>query len=429
MYIEIKSKEVKRMLINGIQKWGYYIAYKDEAGNEHKVRKGGIEWSKKDATDALDELINNLKNTSLSAFEDTSKKHKTIETVYSEFVAEKQLNKRYSERTKYDNYNVARKHILSKFIEEITNTNCTMNNESSYVSKPIHKINEKDIEKWRECLANGTYTKGTGNSQQTFAFSDRQIKKVQILCKSIFEFAKRKGYITKNPFDTYQAILSSNGKKKQKIEYSIISKIDFQKLITAIRDFKDEDGRENELEKLQDLALFTILFQLGLRLGECLALTIGDYDPNNRILNISKNYDNVTGTIKGTKTENSDRKLFLGDSTHFQLMNLIEYYKRTGYYDLDFRLFTSFTTAKRRPGLNIIGLSTVRRRRDKYLEASNLPNMRIHDFRHSCATHLLNNGLTPFQVGEFLGDEERTITNTYGHLNNIGSKKIADAFE
>jgi integrase len=51
------------------------------------------------------------------------------------------------------------------------------------------------------------------------------------------------------------------------------------------------------------------------------------------------------------------------------------------------------------------------------LTAAGLPNIRLHDLRHSCATLLLAQGVNPRVVMETLGHSQVSLTlNTYSHV-------------
>lgn len=51
------------------------------------------------------------------------------------------------------------------------------------------------------------------------------------------------------------------------------------------------------------------------------------------------------------------------------------------------------------------------------LRTANLPNVRLHDLRHSCATLLLAQGVNPRVVMETLGHSQVSLTlNTYSHV-------------
>ena len=51
------------------------------------------------------------------------------------------------------------------------------------------------------------------------------------------------------------------------------------------------------------------------------------------------------------------------------------------------------------------------------LTAAKLPDMRLHDLRHSCATLLLAQGVNPRVIMETLGHSQVSLTlNTYTHV-------------
>ena len=63
----------------------------------------------------------------------------------------------------------------------------------------------------------------------------------------------------------------------------------------------------------------------------------------------------------------------------------------------------------------------------RLLEWNNLPHIRFHDLRHSCASILLSSGFTLKDVQERLVHSDITLTsNIYGHFDIERKKAIAD---
>ena len=82
-----------------------------------------------------------------------------------------------------------------------------------------------------------------------------------------------------------------------------------------------------------------------------------------------------------------------------------------------------------------ISPQTVQRRFDEaYNKAKEkddgLPKIRIHDFRHSHASFLINNmagaGFSDFDIAKRLGDTVETLHNTYAHWFDTKDKSIVD---
>lgn len=63
----------------------------------------------------------------------------------------------------------------------------------------------------------------------------------------------------------------------------------------------------------------------------------------------------------------------------------------------------------------------------KLLKKYNMPKMRFHDLRHSCASILLSKGFTLKDVQEWLGHADiKTTANVYGHLDMSRKNAIAE---
>ena len=68
-------------------------------------------------------------------------------------------------------------------------------------------------------------------------------------------------------------------------------------------------------------------------------------------------------------------------------------------------------------GLKPIPETTLQKRKNFYFKEANLEPIRLHDFRHSCASFLINNKATPLLVSKWLGHSNVSMTlNTYSHL-------------
>ena len=47
---------------------------------------------------------------------------------------------------------------------------------------------------------------------------------------------------------------------------------------------------------------------------------------------------------------------------------------------------------------------------------ADLPDVRIHDLRHTCASYLAQNGATLLEIGDVLGHRNLSVTKRYSHL-------------
>lgn len=80
-------------------------------------------------------------------------------------------------------------------------------------------------------------------------------------------------------------------------------------------------------------------------------------------------------------------------------------------------------------------LTTIKHGWHTVRDAAGLPDLRIHDLRHSAASFMVNSGVDLFAVGKVLGHANVASTARYSHLENTtllaaveaGAKKQAAA--
>ena len=204
--------------------------------------------------------------------------------------------------------------------------------------------------------------------------------------------------------------------------------------------YRNEDKKEMQfltVDQFSDLlavcdeepfrSLFIVLFNMGLRLGEANALQWSDIDFEKGTLTVSKTVTTKLKTgdkqyrITSPKTSTSNRTLRLPQIVSNALLSLRDNssaYKVKG--------ATAFVFGGHAP----IPESTITAKKNKYLKLAGLPQIRTHDFRHSCASLLINNGATPLYVSKWLGHSTVTMTlNTYSHLWDVDLGSIAELID
>ena len=64
------------------------------------------------------------------------------------------------------------------------------------------------------------------------------------------------------------------------------------------------------------------------------------------------------------------------------------------------------------------------------LKRANIDHFTIHDFRHTCASRLVQNGLSLYEVASILGHADVQTTQRYAHLESTDvSKRARDIME
>lgn len=214
---------------------------------------------------------------------------------------------------------------------------------------------------------------------------------------------------------------------KRLIRYANIYYNTSDSLIKFIENFKDVGKQKKEMQfftyeeylqfdkVIDDLdwhTFFEMLYFLGLRKGECIALTWNDIDFKKGIVNITKTLTTkIKGekwTISSPKTKNSIRVIPLTKNLTKDLKTLKE--NAQHYVDYSDEWFIFGNT---RP----LSENTIQIRKDKYCRLAGVKQIRIHDFRHSCASLLINKGASIALVSKYLGHSNISITlNTYTHM-------------
>jgi len=94
--------------------------------------------------------------------------------------------------------------------------------------------------------------------------------------------------------------------------------------------------------------------------------------------------------------------------------DLVEYYKKVKKIK---NFNTSFYVFGPNKGIEPFAPSSIRTKNNSICAKSGLKHIRIHDFRHSCASLLINNGASVTMVAKFLGHTKVDVTlNTYSHM-------------
>ena len=157
---------------------------------------------------------------------------------------------------------------------------------------------------------------------------------------------------------------------------------------------------------------FKMLYYCGLRLGEAKALTWKDIDFENKQVTINKN---LISKIKGQryiistpKTKSSIRTLPIPKNLLNELKILYQYSK--SFYKFNDKYFVF-------GGAFPLADTTIKVRKNKNCKLAKVKQIRVHDFRHSCASLLINNNANIVLVAKYLGHSKIDMTlNIYSHL-------------
>lgn len=229
--------------------------------------------------------------------------------------------------------------------------------------------------------------------------SAKTVKSHIVLIKQALKEAVKNDIITNNPSD-YITL-----PKIQKYEASFYSLNQLNDLFVAIKN-----------EPLYPLIYIATVY--GLRRSEVLGLKWDSIDFENNTLTIKHTVVDVSKIIEkdSTKNKSSYRSYPIGKDIKNILLKLkdTEEYNRklfgNEYNETDY-IFKWDNGKPLKPDY-------ISRTFKVILDKYNLPHIRFHDLRHSCASLLVANGFTLKDIQEWLGHSDiQTTANIYAHLD------------
>ena len=250
--------------------------------------------------------------------------------------------------------------------------------------KQMNEITAVDIIKWQNTLLNQEY-------KPTY------LRMIQNQLAALFNHAERFYDLKDNPCKKVDKMGRSNAK-----ELNFWTKEEYEVFMQGFTE-------EEEMYRI----IFLMLFWLGCRVGELLALTCEDIDFENGTVSISKTYfrRNKTDNITSPKTESSNRKITIPQFLQEEMKNFID--RQYGLTPEE-RIFPITDRA-------------IQKKMKQKTELAKLKPIRVHDLRHSHIALLIEKGMQPLVIAQRVGhDSVNTTMNIYGHLYPNKQKQVAD---
>ena len=168
-----------------------------------------------------------------------------------------------------------------------------------------------------------------------------------------------------------------------------------------------------------------VLFMTGMRKGEYRALTWNDIDLNQQIIRITKTRSFISGIGYQTstpKTSSSVREVLIDSYTTEVLKNYKSYCSSYyGFTNDDLILFVNGEE---------LSNETLRRHFKQTIRKTEIPNIRIHDLRHSHATMLFRTEISPLLISKRIGHKDiQTTLNIYTHISKDDYTKLISNLE
>ena len=224
------------------------------------------------------------------------------------------------------------------------------------------------------------------------------------LAKSFLTFLSNYGCkINTNIFFKYKKSIT------KRVKYNFYTIEDFKKLIDVI-------------DNTQDKLIFSLLFYYGLRDGELRALKVSSFMDEKIFIEYELSNKGRFGgqQLFNAKTSSSIRFYpYVKDIKEL----FLRLKKEKNLKANDF-IFINKTNNK------VIGETTIRRNLTKYSEKAGLHYIKIHEFRHSCATYLINKNVDPKDIASWLGHSSvDTTLRVYAHLLPVRKEKVKNVID
>ena len=260
-----------------------------------------------------------------------------------------------------------------------------------FKDRPINTIEPKDIIAWQNEMLG--YRDKNGKP-----YSPVYLKTLHNQLSAVFNHAVRHYNLKVNP-----AAQAGNMGKPKGREMLFWTKAEYLKFAEAMMD------------KPLSYYAFEMLYWCGVREGELLALTPGDFDFEKQTVTISKSYQRIKGkdVITDPKTPKSNRVIQM---PAFLCEEMRDYIKSLYGVKPTDRIFT-------------VTKSYLHREMDRGAKEAGVKRIRIHDLRHSHISLLIDMGFTALAIADRVGHESIDITYRYAHLFPTRQAEMADKLD
>ena len=265
-----------------------------------------------------------------------------------------------------------------------------------FANTSIAKLSSADLQKWKNSI-----------SDRNLSISTK--KNIYGEFRALLNYSVKMEYIPKNPLlkiGNFKEVYFE--KPQDKIHYYTPEQ--FKKFIAIAKEDKN----------FCYYVFFNIAYYTGMRKGEINALKWSDIEGNT--IHVRRS---IAQKVKGQsivetppKNKTSYRDIQIPNSLLEILQTQKELQSKENRFSDDFRICG---------GISCISDTTLSNKNIEFSKKAGLETIRIHDFRHSHASLLVNNGINIQEVARRLGHAKIEITwNTYSHLYPNKQSEVAE---
>lgn len=364
---KMTDKNGKNIKKDGLQKYRVRINYTDSYGKAKQIDR--VAYGADQAKQLELELSHKLNNQELSP-------KMTIEQLFNEYIQAKKTEVR---ETSLDKTNrILKRYVLPAF-KDIK----------------IDKLTVPMVQNWKQSL-----------SDEGLSITTR--KNVYGEFRALINYAVKMEYINRNPI-----IIAGNFKaplepKKEMLYYT---SDEFKKYISTAKGYAEKSEQDGSLYDWNYYVFFNIAFYMGMRKGEIYALQWTDIK-DDKYISVTKSIaQKLKGGDRITPPKNKSSIRTIQIPQPLKTVLLEQYNRQKSAIDN----FTDnfYICGGTRP-VRDTSLEKINKR---FADMAGVKRIRIHDFRHSHASLLANEGINIQEVARRLGHSDISMTwNTYSHL-------------
>lgn len=260
-------------------------------------------------------------------------------------------------------------------------------------STRLDRLNADNLQEWKNSLA-------------SLGLSTRTLKNIYSEFRALLNYGVKIELLARNPLTIVGNFKDTDfTPSSDKLQYYTSEQ--FQKFISVAY---DEAVKTGYLSDWGYFVFFAIAYYTGLRKGEIHALKWSDIDGD--VLYVRRS---ISQKIKGGDVETMPK-----NKTSYRSLQMPEPLKKVldEHKKRQKKAFVDFNDDYRVCiGQGCLRDSSINNKNKQFANAAKLPRIRIHDFRHSHASLLANEGINIQEIARRLGHAKIEMTwNTYSHL-------------
>lgn len=357
---------------DGKQKYRVRINYKDASGKNRQIDR--VAYGNQEAKELERTLLHQIKS-------EAPARRLTLRDIYEEYIRAKAPEVR---ETSLQKTRTVLEHHILPVLGDVS----------------LSKLSVRALQDWKSYLEDKTVTAKSGEEQP---LSLRTKQNVYGELRAFLNYAVKMDYLPKNPLMRVGNFKDPNTLHK---EMDFYTADEFRAFIAKALECAQNSPNNSEWDYY---VFFNIAFYTGMRKGEIHALKWSDIDGD--YISVKRS---ITQKLKGEdretppKNKTSIRTLQIPEPLKKILADHKARYRSLQGFSDDFRICG---------GTRPLRDTSIQKANERYAKLAGLKTIRIHDFRHSHASLLANNGINIQEIARRLGHAKIEMTwNTYSHL-------------